>query len=111
MPFNFQLIYLESGFDARNMKGNIDYWLDNMPMGYTPNWVVCDQEITNKRQNLMKKKMPIIFKVGSHDHRRVASKLGNAFVGILNTVNLMLPGVSFTYYVSFASNLFAFGYK
>lgn len=40
MPFNFQLIYLESGFDARNIKGNIDFWLDNMPMGYTPNWVV-----------------------------------------------------------------------
>ncbi|KAG4074473.1 hypothetical protein HA402_015762 [Bradysia odoriphaga] len=75
MPFNFQLIYLESGFDARNIKGNIDFWLDNMPMGHTPNWVV-----------------------GSHDHKRVASKLGSAFVGILNTVNLMLPGVSFTYY-------------
>ncbi len=40
MPFNFQLIYLESGFDARNIKGNIDYWLDNMPIGHTPNWVV-----------------------------------------------------------------------
>jgi len=75
MPFNFQLIYLERGFDAVNIKANIDYWLDNMPLGHTPNWVV-----------------------GSHDHRRVASKLGNAFVGILNTVNLMLPGVSFTYY-------------
>lgn len=36
--------------------------------------------------------------MGSHDHRRVASKLGSEFVGILNTVNLMLPGVSFTYY-------------
>lgn len=40
MPFNFQLIYLESGFDARNIKGNIDHWLDNMPMRHTPNWVV-----------------------------------------------------------------------
>lgn len=45
MPFNFQLIYLESGFDARNVKGNIDFWLDNMPMGYTPNWVVNTKHI------------------------------------------------------------------
>lgn len=44
MPFNFQLIYLERDFDARNIKGNIDFWLDNMPIGHTPNWVVCKAE-------------------------------------------------------------------
>lgn len=52
MPFNFQLIYLENGFDARNMKGNIDFWLDNMPRGHTPNWVVNFKQNESKNDRL-----------------------------------------------------------
>lgn len=64
MPFNFQLIYLESGFDARNVKGNIDFWLDNMPMGYTPNWVVNTKhinfELAEKQMKLYLRLDPMI---------------------------------------------------
>ena len=38
------------------------------------------------------------FCTGNHDHSRVASRLGDSFVDIMNMVTLMLPGTSFTYY-------------
>lgn len=77
MPFNFQLIYVGAGATAQGVKGNIDYWLNYMPEGMTANWVT-----------------------GSHDHSRVATRLGPNLVAAINTINLMLPGTSITYYVS-----------
>lgn len=76
MPFNFQLIYIEGDVTAQHIKGNIDYWLNYMPEGLTPSWVT-----------------------GSHDHSRVATRVGPRSVALMNTVNLMLPGTSITYYV------------
>lgn len=77
MPFNFQLIYVNSPVTAVNIKQNVDYWLNYMPPGFTPNWVL-----------------------GSHDHSRLASRLGSELVDAMNTISLMLPGTSITYYVS-----------
>lgn len=77
MPFNFQLIYLDRSSTAQNIKQNIDFWLNYMPEGFTPNWVT-----------------------GSHDHSRVATRIGPNYVAQMNTINLMLPGTSCTYYVS-----------
>lgn len=61
MPFNFQLIYLENGFDARNIKGNIDFWLDNMPLGHTPNWVVCKAQTKCKDITMLHEKQIQLF--------------------------------------------------
>lgn len=76
MPFNFQLIYnLYPDAKAENIKNGINEWLDNMPEGETADWVA-----------------------GSHDHSRVASRVGIEKVHIVNTIVLTLPGASVTYY-------------
>lgn len=76
MPFNFQLIfnfYREA--KAENIRNGIFEWLDNMPAGETADWVA-----------------------GSHDHSRVASRVGIEKVHMVNTIVLTLPGASVTYY-------------
>ncbi|CRL00644.1 CLUMA_CG013904, isoform A [Clunio marinus] len=76
MPFNFQLIFnFYNNAKAQNIKNGIDEWLNNMPEGETADWVA-----------------------GSHDHSRVASRVGIEKVHMVNTVVLTLPGASVTYY-------------
>uniref|UniRef100_A0A336M3M6 alpha-glucosidase n=1 Tax=Culicoides sonorensis TaxID=179676 RepID=A0A336M3M6_CULSO len=76
MPFNFELIYnLENGTTAPRIKRSIDFWLDNMPSGRTPSWVV-----------------------GSHDHSRLASRFGTQRAGLANVIMMSLPGTCITYY-------------
>lgn len=78
MPFNFQLLeQLNNGSSANDYKSAIDYWLKNMPIGRTANWVV-----------------------GNHDQNRVASRLGTDRVDGINMIVLTLPGASVTYNVS-----------
>jgi alpha-glucosidase len=77
MPFNFQLIYaFEPNTNALRVKRGIDEWMDNMPSGFHPHWVV-----------------------GSHDHKRVGSRVNPDIINVANAVVLMLPGASITYYV------------
>lgn len=77
IPFNFQLILR---LDANNAKPSdfktvIDSWLDTVPTGHTPNWVL-----------------------GNHDKRRVASRMGGEhMIDIMEIVQLSMPGVSVTY--------------
>lgn len=76
MPFNFQLIFnFYADAKAENIKNGIFEWLDNMPEGKTADWVA-----------------------GSHDHSRVASRVGVEKIHMVNTVVLTLPGASVTYY-------------
>lgn len=76
MPFNFQLIFnFYADAKAENIKNGIFEWLDNMPEGETADWVA-----------------------GSHDHSRVASRVGKEKIHMVNTVVLTLPGASVTYY-------------
>lgn len=76
MPFNFQLIFnFFPDAKAENVKNGIFEWLDNMPEGETADWVA-----------------------GSHDHSRVASRVGIEKIHIVNTVVLTLPGASISYY-------------
>jgi alpha-glucosidase len=76
MPFNFQLIFnFYRDAKAQNIKNGIFEWLNNMPEGETADWVA-----------------------GSHDHSRVASRIGIEKVHMVNTVVLTLPGASVTYY-------------
>lgn len=76
MPFNFQLIFnFYSDAKAENIKNGIFEWLNNMPEGETADWVA-----------------------GSHDHSRVATRVGVEKIHIVNTVVLTLPGASVTYY-------------
>lgn len=83
MPFNFALIHnFESQSSAQQIKSGIDGWLDFMPPGNTAPWVI-----------------------GSHDHHRVASRLGQERIDLLNTIVMTLPGTSITYYVSYLINV------
>lgn len=77
MPFNFQLILRldKNSNTASDFKTVIDSWLDTVPDGHTPNWVL-----------------------GNHDKRRVASRMGGAhMIDIMEMVQLSMPGVSVTY--------------
>ncbi|XP_055627744.1 maltase A1-like [Toxorhynchites rutilus septentrionalis] len=76
MPFNFQLILrLNQMSKAADFKTVIDSWLDIVPGGHTPNWVL-----------------------GNHDRRRVASRMGGEhMVDLMAMVELTMPGVSVTY--------------
>uniref|UniRef100_A0A1Q3FRY4 alpha-glucosidase n=1 Tax=Culex tarsalis TaxID=7177 RepID=A0A1Q3FRY4_CULTA len=76
MPFNFQLIlHLDKSSKASNFKTVIDSWLNTVPVGHAPNWVI-----------------------GNHDRRRVASRMGGDHMAdIMAMVELSMPGVSVTY--------------
>ncbi|XP_050421279.1 maltase 2-like isoform X2 [Adelges cooleyi] len=75
MPFNFNLIsYLNTSSTANDFKDVIDLWMDNMPRGRWPNWVI-----------------------GNHDNKRVASRFGQDMVDPMNTLVMLLPGTAVTY--------------
>uniref|UniRef100_A0A182TBL7 alpha-glucosidase n=1 Tax=Anopheles maculatus TaxID=74869 RepID=A0A182TBL7_9DIPT len=76
MPFNFQLIMrLDNNSKASDFKTVIDSWLDIIPSGHTPNWVL-----------------------GNHDKRRVSSRMGgDHMVDIMAMIELTLPGITVTY--------------
>ncbi|ELU08811.1 hypothetical protein CAPTEDRAFT_160424 [Capitella teleta] len=75
MPFNFQLTGMNRNRDSMWLAKSIAQWLDSMPDGCTPNWVL-----------------------GSHDIKRIASKMGSTFINVMNMLLLLLPGVPTTYY-------------
>lgn len=77
MPFNFQLIWAWESGKAENLHGSIEWFRSHLPSGETANWVA-----------------------GSHDHSRVASRVGENFIHIVNTIVTTLPGASINYYVS-----------
>lgn len=78
IPFNFQFISdISNKSTAHDYAHLINAWVSHMPPGRTPNWVV-----------------------GNHDNNRVAARLGSDRVDAINTMLLMLPGVSVTYNVS-----------
>ncbi|XP_044744078.1 maltase A1-like isoform X1 [Chrysoperla carnea] len=74
-PFNFQFIVnLTSESNAQEYKALIDKWMDNLPEGRIPNWVL-----------------------GNHDQHRVGSRLGPERTDALNMLTMTLPGVGVTY--------------
>ncbi|XP_076066768.1 maltase A3-like isoform X2 [Oratosquilla oratoria] len=77
-PFNFRIIkklHNRSDVTGTRLMKIIDEWFDNLPEGKWPNWVL-----------------------GSHDHSRVASRLGADLVDALNMLTLLLPGTPVTYF-------------
>lgn len=74
MPFNFGLIYFDQGTTAYRVKEVVNEWLAYMPVGKTANWVAS-----------------------SHDHSRIATRLGDDRVRMMMTLVQTLPGVSITY--------------
>ncbi|KAG7156608.1 Maltase 2-like [Homarus americanus] len=77
-PFNFLLIdnlQNRSQLTGHTLRSTIGLWLDSMPEGKWPNWVL-----------------------GNHDNGRVASRLGTDLVDALNMMTLLLPGTPVTYY-------------
>lgn len=74
-PFNFGLTpYVKSSAKASVLKTVVDNWMENMPTGSVPNWVV-----------------------GNHDQSRLVSKLGEPLARAFTVMTLLLPGVSVTY--------------
>lgn len=77
-PFNFLLIdrfHNRSDLSGAAIKDALDLWMDNMPEGKWPNWVL-----------------------GNHDNGRVGSRFGEDLVDALNMLVLLLPGTPVTYY-------------
>ncbi len=73
-PFNFFLLENTkwTGIDVSNAVAS---WLDNMPSGRWPNWVL-----------------------GNHDNPRISSKAGVYLARALNVLLMTLPGTPTTYY-------------
>ncbi|XP_026811817.1 maltase 2-like isoform X1 [Rhopalosiphum maidis] len=75
MPFNFGLIErLNDSSNAAKFNDAVNSWLDIMPDGKCANWVI-----------------------GNHDQPRVATRFGSEMVDAMNMLNMLLPGVAFTY--------------
>lgn len=77
-PFNFFMLEAlnnRSTLTGYTLKDAISVWLDYMPEGMWPNWVL-----------------------GNHDNARLAARLGEDMVDALNLVVLLLPGTPVTYY-------------
>ncbi|NXI99224.1 SLC31 protein, partial [Psophia crepitans] len=73
-PFNFNLI------NMKNLSGDsifeaVNLWMNNMPAGKWPNWVV-----------------------GSPNAARISSRIGKEYVNVINMLLLTLPGTPVTYY-------------
>ena len=69
-PFNFGFVNLDyEDVNAEKVAQEINIWLDNLPPGKTPNWVL-----------------------GNHDRKRVGTRLGTQFIDIFNMISLTLPG-------------------
>lgn len=73
-PFNFFLLE-NTNWTGSAVGGIISQWLDAMPPGGWPNWVL-----------------------GNHDKSRIASKAGVGLARALNMLLLTLPGTPTTYY-------------
>ncbi|KAF2362999.1 Glycosyl hydrolase family 13 catalytic domain [Trinorchestia longiramus] len=77
-PFNFNFIdnfHNRSDVTGYSLKYSVTEWLDNMPEGKWPNWVL-----------------------GNHDQPRIASRIGKDLAEALNMMTLLLPGTAVTYY-------------
>ncbi|XP_065203797.1 maltase 2-like [Planococcus citri] len=75
IPFNFFLLTrLKDESNASDFQNAINDWMNNMPQGEWPNWVL-----------------------GNHDNRRIAEKFDPSSVDSLNTLLLLLPGTPITY--------------
>lgn len=99
IPFNFHLITrLNQDSTAVDFKDSIDLWMNNMPKGRTANWVVrFSGEILTISIKLVTS--ILLFKMGNHDQKRVATRFGVERIDIMNMILLSLPGASVTYNV------------
>ena len=73
-PFNFHLVE-NKNWTGTAVSDIISNWLDNMPKGAWPNWVL-----------------------GNHDNSRIANRVGNYLAAAMNVLLLTLPGTPTTYY-------------
>ncbi|RZF46930.1 hypothetical protein LSTR_LSTR013242 [Laodelphax striatellus] len=73
-PFNFFLLQITHESNATVYEDLIMRWIDNMPDGCWPNWVI-----------------------GNHDNHRVATRLGDDMVDAMAMLSMLLPGTSVTY--------------
>uniref|UniRef100_A0A0P4VX34 Glycosyl hydrolase family 13 catalytic domain-containing protein n=1 Tax=Scylla olivacea TaxID=85551 RepID=A0A0P4VX34_SCYOL len=77
-PFNFFLIdnfHGQEDLSGESLMATVSLWLDNLPAGKWPNWVL-----------------------GNHNNNRVSSRLGTDLIDALNMMALLLPGTPVTYY-------------
>uniref|UniRef100_A0A8C8Z6R9 Amino acid transporter heavy chain SLC3A1 n=1 Tax=Prolemur simus TaxID=1328070 RepID=A0A8C8Z6R9_PROSS len=73
-PFNHYLTMLDT-LSGNNVYEVITSWMENMPEGKWPNWMI-----------------------GGPDISRLTSRLGNAYVNVMNMLLFTLPGTPITYY-------------
>lgn len=74
-PFNFELgKNVKMNSTAEDYKRGVEVWLNNMPKGQIANWVL-----------------------GNHDQHRIASRLGEERVDMINILLQTLPGTAVTY--------------
>lgn len=101
-PFNFQFIQLRNGinlangqqglpFKPENLKNLIDPWINSLPASCWSNWQVISS-------NLSFFFLSNFNQLGNHDNTRVGTRVGEEYIDLANTLNLLLGGTSVTYY-------------
>ncbi|GAB0095460.1 maltase A2-like [Sergentomyia squamirostris] len=76
VPFNFYLLFnLDENSNAEDFLRIIRVWLDHIPKGQSPNWLI-----------------------GNHDRNRTATRFGSDRVDLISMIINTLPGISITYY-------------
>ncbi|XP_063989158.1 maltase 2-like [Diachasmimorpha longicaudata] len=76
IPMNFMFMTpLDNRSTTRDFKRNIDTWINNVPKGHSPNWIV-----------------------GNHDQHRVATRYGRKRADGFLMLSAVLPGTGIIYY-------------
>lgn len=76
LPMNFNLMYLNGFSTAQDVENSCNYWMNTIWNTHqSANWVI-----------------------GNHDNIRVANRMGQHKVDLLNIIVHSLPGASITYY-------------
>jgi len=75
-PFNFNFMeILDADVTASNVSESMQTWLESMPQGAYPNWVL-----------------------GNHDVRRVGSRVDPGLIDGLHMITMLMTGTPVTYY-------------
>ncbi|XP_065203796.1 maltase 2-like [Planococcus citri] len=75
IPLNYHLLdSLNDISSAHDYQNHLNKWIENMPAGQWPNWVL-----------------------GNHDHFRISKRFDSSSVDMMNMLLLLLPGTPFAY--------------
>ena len=104
LPLNLNLINLKKGCDGECVYTLVDNWMNSMDSKYWASWLVnyflahSLFLVGLQWGSLNFSAMFAFWQLGTSDHSRVATRLGQEFTNAANMLLMTLPGTAFTYY-------------